>query len=94
MTKHIKKDTNEVNSEDGEIKEHEWKKIEKSSVKQIKPSRRFDEEFGYYFICVNNGLDMIPEYFDEAITCKDSTKWKAAMNRKMYSLVKKMHGHL
>ncbi|CAH2109167.1 unnamed protein product [Euphydryas editha] len=59
--------------------------IDKRPRRKVKPPVRFDEEFGYYCIYVNVCDAMIPDNFQEAITCNESNKWKEAMNREMKS---------
>lgn len=70
----------------GEESENET--IERRSRRQIKPPRRFDEEFGYYCIYCNYCDASAPSDFQEATTCDEAIKWKEEMNREMDSLVK------
>ncbi|CAH2088680.1 unnamed protein product [Euphydryas editha] len=75
-------DTYEINSDDKE------EIIDKRPRRKVKPPVRFDEEFSYYCIYVNVCDAMIPDNFQEAITCNESNKWKEAMNREINSLKK------
>ncbi|KAI8421416.1 hypothetical protein MSG28_009491 [Choristoneura fumiferana] len=64
-----------------------FEKHQEVEKRKRQPPLRFDEEFGYYCITANYCDATTPETFQEAITCKDSSKWKAAMDREMESLV-------
>lgn len=68
--------------------EHYENEDEENLRGKVKPPLQFYEEFGYHCINVNYCDAKTPENFQEATTCKDSNKWKEAMDREMDSLVK------
>ena len=76
---------NKVDDDDTDVTESEDERKERRSRRQVKPSLRFDEEYGYY--C--NYCDALnPSDFHEVTTCSEATKRKEAMDSEMDSLVK------
>lgn len=58
------------------------------SKREVKKPVRFDDEYSYYCVYANLCDAMIPDNFQEAISCDDSKQWEGAMNREMDSLAK------
>lgn len=84
ITEHPDETTSDEVKSNNDIEIEKHQEVEK---RRRKPPLRFDEEYGYYCITANYCDATNPETFQEALTCKDSSKWKTAMDREMESLV-------
>ena len=72
-------------NDDKDVTESEYERKERRSKRQVKPSLRFDEKYGYYCIYCNYCHASTPSDFQQVTTCSEATQQKEAMD----SLVKK-----